>query len=137
MKQCSIQFYYPKESELNWFLDAIKKYAVFSGRAGRKEYWSFFFVYLIISIFTSVLDIIIGKFDMKSGLGPISGAFYLATLLPALGIAIRRFHDTGRSGWWVLIIFVPIVGLIIYIVLLARAGDTGENNYGPVPSQVP
>jgi uncharacterized membrane protein YhaH (DUF805 family) len=115
----------------------MKKYAVFSGRASRKEYWYFFLIYLIISIITSMLDVIIGTFDVKSGIGPISGIFYLATLLPALGIAIRRLHDTNRAGWWVLLLVIPLIGLIWYIVLLAKAGDITANKYGQVPAQAP
>jgi uncharacterized membrane protein YhaH (DUF805 family) len=120
---------------VNSFIECMKRYAVFSGRTSRKVYWSFFFVYLLISIVASALDAIIGKFDMKSGVGPISGIFYLVTFLPSLGAAIRRLHDTNRRGWWVLVLVVPLIGLIVYIVLLARAGDRNANDYGPVPPQ--
>jgi len=120
---------------MNWFIEGLKAYAVFSGRASRKAYWNFFLVYLIVSIVATALDAIIGKLDMKSGFGPISGLFYLGTLLPSTGIAVRRLHDTDRRGWWVLVLLLPLVGLVWYCVLLARAGTPGPNRFGDVPPQ--
>jgi uncharacterized membrane protein YhaH (DUF805 family) len=112
---------------MNWYLAVLKNYAGFTGRARRTEYWMFFLVNFIIGV---VLDII-GIFIR---LGAIVGALYgLAVLIPGLAVGVRRLHDTGRSGWWLLIAVIPVVGAIILIVFLATEGEPGENAYGPNP----
>lgn len=116
---------------MNWYLAVLKNYAGFAGRARRTEYWMFFLINFII---VAVLDII----GLALKLGTYLGIIYsLAVLLPALAVAVRRLHDTGRSGWWVLISFVPLVGTIILIVFLATEGQPGDNQYGPNPKQAP
>lgn len=111
---------------LHWYTDVIKQYAVFDGRAGRPEYWWFFLINTIISV---VLDV-----ALRGAAGQLIGAIYtLAVLLPSIGVGIRRLHDTNRTGWWLLVGLIPIVGWIWIIVLLALAGDPGPNRYGPPP----
>ncbi|HXD68485.1 MAG TPA: DUF805 domain-containing protein [Gaiellales bacterium] len=111
---------------LHWYTDVIKQYAVFDGRASRPEYWWFFLINTIISV---VLDVVI-----PGATGQVLGAIYaLAVLLPSIGVGIRRLHDTNRTGWWLLVSLVPLVGWIWIIVLLALAGDDGPNRYGPPP----
>jgi uncharacterized membrane protein YhaH (DUF805 family) len=110
-------------------LAVLKNYAGFAGRARRTEYWMFFLINLIIVV---VLDVI----GMIIKLGTYLGLIYsLAVLIPALAVAVRRLHDTGRSGWWVLISLIPLVGTIILIVFLATEGQSGNNQYGPDPKQ--
>jgi uncharacterized membrane protein YhaH (DUF805 family) len=114
---------------VHWYTDVIKRYAVFDGRAGRPEYWWFFLINTIISI--------VLRFAIPSA-GPIISELYgLAVLLPSIGVAIRRLHDTNRTGWWILVVLVPLVGWIWVIVLLALAGDSGPNRYGPPPEARP
>ncbi|MFT6992069.1 MAG: uncharacterized membrane protein YhaH (DUF805 family) [Paraglaciecola sp.] len=111
---------------MDYFTDALKKYADFTGRARRKEYWMFILIYLIINIVLAVL-----------GLDIISMLVGLALLVPSISIAARRLHDTGRTGWWQLIALIPIVGFIILIVFLAQDGHE-TNDYGDNPkSDVP
>ncbi|MFE3638768.1 DUF805 domain-containing protein [Streptomyces cellostaticus] len=111
---------------MHWYIDVLKKYAVFSGRARRQEYWMFFLFNIVISIVLTIIDAAIGS--------SVPAVIYsLATLLPGLGVAVRRLHDTGRSGWWLLIGFVPLVGMIILIVFLATEGKPESNQYGPNP----
>ena len=121
---------------MQWYIDVIKKYAVFSGRARRKEYWMFVLFNVVASIILSILDKLIGT-DFGSGStssgGVLSTIYSLAVLLPSIGVAIRRMHDTGRSGWWILINLVPCVGWIWFIVLAAGDGNPGDNQYGPDP----
>lgn len=106
---------------MEYFIGAFKKYADFSGRARRKEYWMFILIYLIISVILGVL-----------GLEIISLLFGLALLVPSISIAARRLHDTGRTGWWQLIALVPLIGFIIIIVFLVQ--DSHEaNEYGANP----
>ena len=113
---------------MSWYIGVIKNYVGFSGRARRKEYWMFVLMNLIISF---VLGIISGLFLNGT---PVLGAIYgLFIFLPALAVAIRRLHDIGKSGWWYLIVLIPVVGAIWLIVLFATEGNAGENQYGPDP----
>jgi uncharacterized membrane protein YhaH (DUF805 family) len=112
---------------VNWYLAVLKNYAGFTGRARRTEYWMFVLFNLIITIVLDVIGTVIK-------LGNILGALYgLAVLIPSLAVGVRRLHDTGRSGWWLLIALIPLVGAIILIVFLATEGEPGENAYGPNP----
>ncbi|WP_350276746.1 DUF805 domain-containing protein [Kribbella sp. HUAS MG21] len=120
---------------MQWYIDVLKKYAVFSGRARRKEYWMFVLFSTIVSIILSIIDRVIGT-DFGSGntsSGILSSIYGVAVLLPSIGVAIRRMHDTNRSGWWILINLIPCVGFIWFIVLAAQEGNAGDNQYGPDP----
>jgi uncharacterized membrane protein YhaH (DUF805 family) len=109
---------------MNWYLAVLKKYATFDGRARRKEYWMFF---LFNFLATMVLSILSG---FVSILGILSLVYGLGTLLPSIGAAIRRLHDTGHSGWWLLVPLVPIVFMV-------QAGTAGDNQYGSDPLNEP
>ncbi|MGW0468814.1 DUF805 domain-containing protein [Streptomyces sp. NPDC003027] len=115
---------------MNWYLDVLKKYAVFSGRARRKEFWMFTLFNVLISIVLSVIDAALG-------IQLLSLIYTLAVLIPALAVSVRRLHDTGRSGWWILIGLVPLVGFIILIVFYASEGNQTENAHGPNPKLAP
>ena len=121
------------DSAWDWYVTAIRKYAVFDGRAGRSEYWYFVLVYFGISI---VLGFIDGMFGAH-GMGLLSAVFCVAMVIPSLSIAIRRLHDTDRSAWWLLIGFVPVAGIIILIVFFASVGTQGSNRYGAPPEMRP
>lgn len=118
-----------------YFLDIIKnKYADFNGRARRAEYWKYILVYLIIYVAIAIVGGILGQ--IASFLGSI---FYLilsllslAVLVPSLAVAVRRLHDTNKSGWFLLLSFIPLVGFYV-IYLLVIEGDKGDNQYGPDP----
>lgn len=118
---------------MSWFLLALKKYATFRGRSQRSEYWFFFLFYLLIAFALAVLDVLFGTFSESEGIGLFSGLFMLAMLLPSLAVGVRRLHDIGRTGWWLLIAFVPIVGPIVLIVFAVRDSEPGTNAYGPNP----
>ncbi len=120
---------------MNWYLEALKKYAVFSGRSRRKEYWYFVLFNLIISFVLGLIDRFLGL-TTEYGLGILGGLYSLAVLIPGLAVAVRRLHDTNRSGWWLLINLVPFVGPIIAIIFLVQDSDTGSNRYGPWPKAV-
>jgi uncharacterized membrane protein YhaH (DUF805 family) len=112
---------------MNWYLEVLKKYAVFNGRAQRKEYWMFVLFNIIISLALTLIEILIGAPAI------ISGIYSLAVLIPGLAVAIRRLHDTNRSGWWLLIGLIPILGIIVLLVFMAQEGQLDENQYGPNP----
>ncbi len=109
---------------INWFMKVVTQhYFDFNGRARRAEFWWFVLVYVIILIILNVIGGILHLGQMLSGL------FQLALLLPYLGVAVRRMHDTGRSGWWILL---PIVNIVFW----AGAGTVGPNAFGPDPKGV-
>jgi uncharacterized membrane protein YhaH (DUF805 family) len=115
------------------FADAIRsvfsKYVVFSGRARRSEFWWFFLFAVIVYIVVGIIDAVIGS----SILGLIVS---LALLLPSLAVNVRRLHDTGRSGWWILIGLIPIIGFIVLLVFECQDSQPGTNAYGPSPKEV-
>ena len=120
---------------MHWYIDVLRKYTVFSGRARRKEFWMFFLFSALISIFLAVIDEFMGwKFEMGGdNLGFLSTLYYIAVVIPYLAVVFRRLHDTDRSGWWVLIAFIPIVGVIVLLVFLVQDGTRGDNRFGPDP----
>jgi len=118
---------------MNWWLTAMKKYAVFNGRARRKEYWMFTLFNVIFSIVAIVLDNILGTASEDLGYGLIYGLFGLAIIIPTLAITVRRLHDIGKSGWWILISLIPIIGGIWLFVLTVTDSQPGDNQYGANP----
>ena len=120
---------------MNWYLQALKKYADFSGRARRKEYWFFILFYLIILIVLMIIDGLVGTQMGGAGVGILTCIYALGMLIPALAVTVRRLHDTGRSGWWILIQLVPIVGVFILLYFLVSDSNPGTNAYGPSPKE--
>jgi uncharacterized membrane protein YhaH (DUF805 family) len=116
---------------VNWYLAVLKNYAGFSGRARRTEYWMFFLINFIIIVALELIGMAVKVITI------LAGIYGLAVLIPSLAVGVRRLHDTGRSGWWLLIGIIPVIGTIILIVFLATDGQPGDNQYGPNPKQVP
>jgi len=119
---------------MNWYIEVLKKYAVFNGRAQRAEYWYFFLFNFIISIVLGVIDAVISP---GTKIGILGGLYSLAVLIPSIAVAIRRLHDTNRSGWWLFIILVPIVGVIVLLVFMVQDSKPEQNQYGPNPKVSP
>jgi uncharacterized membrane protein YhaH (DUF805 family) len=118
---------------MNWYLEVLKKYAVFSGRARRKEYWFFVLFNIIIGLALTFIDFSTGLYDVESEIGLLSSLYSLAVLVPSIAVTIRRLHDTSRTGWWFLIAFVPIIGVIVLLVFMVFDSTLGDNQYGPNP----
>ena len=118
---------------MSWFVDALKKYAVFSGRSRRKEYWIFVLCVVVISFVLNIIDDLIGAYDRSAGVGLLSTIFSLAVLIPSIAVSVRRLHDIDRTGWWVLISLVPLVGWIVLLVFHVQDSTPGTNRYGPKP----
>ncbi len=117
---------------MEWYLKVVRdNYANFSGRARRAEFWYFALFNFLISIGLTILDGVLGTN------GVIGGIYSLAVLIPSIAVGARRLHDTGRSGWWQLIAFVPIIGVIVLLVFLVQAGSFDRNEYGPSPKTAP
>ena len=110
------------------------KYAIFSGRARRMEYWLFVLFYFVGNIVATVVDALFGlSLNREHEIGFVRPIWDVAMLLPLLAVAVPRLHDTDRSGWWILLIFVPIFGWIVLIVFYCLRGDAGTNRFGPDP----
>ncbi|MCP5208198.1 MAG: DUF805 domain-containing protein [Hahellaceae bacterium] len=108
---------------MEYFTDALKKYAEFTGRATRQQYWMYILFYFIIYIACVVVDSVIGTFIFST-------ICSLGLLIPSISIATRRLHDTGRSGWWQLIALIPLIGAIVLLVFLVQSSHP-DNEYGP------
>jgi uncharacterized membrane protein YhaH (DUF805 family) len=115
---------------MNWYLKVLKQYADFNGRARRKEYWMFVIFNIIVAFVLGFIDGIIGTYDAQTGYGVLGGLYTLAVLIPGLAVGVRRLHDVGKSGWMLLIAFIPFVGAIWLLVLFATDGNPNENKYG-------
>ena len=118
---------------MNWYLQALNKYTVFTGRSRRKEYWFFVLFNILVSMALAVVDYFTGTYSASYGMGLLGGLYALGVLLPAIAVTIRRLHDTDRSGWWILIVLVPIIGGIWLLVLMLFDSQPGDNKYGPSP----
>lgn len=115
---------------MNWYIEVLKNYAGFDGRARRQEYWMFALVnFVIVAVLyvlaMTVIDWLIWVYLL----------YALAVLIPGIAVTVRRLHDTGRSGWWYFIAFVPLVGAFVLLYFLVLAGDSGDNAYGPDPKR--
>lgn len=121
---------------MNWFLVVLKKYATFSGRAQRAEYWYFLLFSTLIVIALSVIDGITGSYNEDTGWGLLSGLYSIAVLLPSIAVGARRLHDTSRTGWWLLIGLIPVIGTIVLIVFFVLDSTLGDNAYGPNPKGI-
>ena len=119
---------------MNWYLKVLKQYVDFKGRARRKEYWMFF-LFNFIAAFTLALlgGMIAGALDAPE-LAMIPYFMYaLGIIVPSIAAVVRRLHDQNKSGWYLLVYFIPFVGFIWLLVLLCTEGDAGPNEYGPDP----
>ena len=104
----------------------LSKYADFSGRARRSEYW-YFTLFLVVASFVAALV------DLAIGVPLLQVLVLLGTLVPSIAVTVRRLHDTGRSGWLYLIVFIPIVGVIVLLVFLCQDSKPEPNQWGPSP----
>lgn len=120
---------------MNWYLHVLKNYATFSGRARRKEYWMFFLISALISIVLTLLDILLGTYSMKYEAGLFSGLYSLLILIPSIAVVVRRLHDTDRSGWWILISLIPLIGVIVLFVFICLDSQPGTNRFGANPKE--
>ena len=123
---------------MEWYLLVLKRYAEFNGRSRRKEYWMFTLYNLVIYLVLYIAGFVT---LLRSGISMVffglAFLYALGVLVPSLAVAVRRLHDTGRTGWWLLIAFVPVVGAIILLVFLAQDSAAGANRFGTNPKAGP
>ncbi len=112
---------------MHWYLDVLKNYTGFSGRARRTDFWMFALISFGIYVALAIIEGIIGT------MGIIGVLYGLAVMLPGIAVSMRRLHDTDRSGWWLLICLVPFVGAIVLLIFYCLEGTKGDNQYGPDP----
>ena len=119
---------------MNYFIDCLtKKYACFSGRARRQEYWLFVLFNIIAGIIVGVISGVLVSVTNVTAFAYLGTIYSLAVLIPGFAVFFRRLHDTGRSGWWWLIGFIPLIGAIVLIIFCCLDSQPGENQYGPNP----
>ena len=106
------------------------KYATFSGRARRKEYWLFYLAWFILAVIAFGIDEVIGSPVIEIG---VVGIVNVALICPSLAVSVRRLHDTNRKAWWLLLYLIPFIGAIWLIVLFCFKSTEGENQFGPDP----
>lgn len=121
------------------YLTPWRKYATFTGRATRKEWWTFYLVNTaIIFILSATMggDIVKGFLHYRiHAIGPAATLFGLLVFIPTLAALVRRLHDVGRTGWWVLLGFVPVLGGLVLLIMLLFDSQPGPNQYGPNPKE--
>jgi uncharacterized membrane protein YhaH (DUF805 family) len=119
---------------MEWMLMPLRRYAEFSGRSQRKEYWMYALGLWIAVIVLSIIEGIVGLSGMVGGVyGPLVTLVLLGTLIPNIAVAIRRLHDIDKSGWWLLISLVPLVGSLVLLYFFVSDGTPGPNQFGPDP----
>lgn len=111
-------------------ISGFQKYATFSGRASRSEFWYYILFVALVGVVLTTIDLVVFLAIFGFELQPLSTLFSLGTLVPNFAVSVRRLHDTQRSGWWNLIVLVPLVGLIVLIVFWAQRGTEGQNKFG-------
>jgi uncharacterized membrane protein YhaH (DUF805 family) len=129
---------------MNYYLKAFKNYATFNGRATRTDYWMFALINLIFGIIAMIIDHLLGtcfKLDLAMGTqtmlyGYVYAIYNLVVFIPGLALGVRRLHDVGKSGWFFLIVFLPLIGAIWLLVLFCTDSQAGENAYGPNPKEL-
>ena len=104
----------------------FSKFATFEGRASRSEYWFY-------TLFVFATSVVLNIIDAVTGIGVLSVIFALVTLIPSIAVAVRRLHDTDRSGWWYLLVLIPLIGIIVLIIWFCGRGTTGDNRFGADP----
>ena len=121
---------------MNYYLHVLKNYAVFSGRARRKEFWMFTLINFFITMGAFVLDMALNLNMITDGFGIIQALYTLFVLIPSLAVTVRRLHDVGKSGWFYFIILIPLIGAIWLLILFCKDSEPGANKYGENPKQI-
>ncbi len=119
-------------SPLEWATRPLKKYADFSGRAPRAEYWWFYLLIIIAYVVATIIDSLVGV----AAFGPYGIVLLIVMaglIVPSIAAGVRRLHDTDRSGWWLLIGLIPLIGAIVLLVFFVTQGTQGPNKYGDDP----
>lgn len=119
-----------ERSPIDYYVEAFRKYATFSGRATRSEYWYFV-------LFNTIIFVVLGFVSESfGGSGSLAGLYGLISFIPGLALIVRRLHDVGKSGWFFFIILIPIIGILWLLILYVTDSTPGANKYGPNPKGI-
>tara|TARA_B100000700_G_C14489006_1_gene598689 strand:+ start:139 stop:543 length:405 start_codon:yes stop_codon:yes gene_type:complete len=110
---------------------ALKNYAKFTGRARRREYWMFILFNFVIGFFLGIIDGLLGTFNAEAQVGLLGTLYSLFVLIPSIALSVRRLHDIGRTGWWLLIAFIPFIGAIVLLIFFVLDSREEGSKYGP------
>ena len=117
---------------MKWFLETMKKAFNFSDRSRRKEYWMFMLIATLIMFLLTLVDVFAGL-EIAEDVGILSTLFSLILIIPSLAVTFRRLHDTGKSGWWILISLIPIIGWIVILIFTVQDSESVINRFGSNP----
>jgi uncharacterized membrane protein YhaH (DUF805 family) len=117
---------------MNWYLMPFKRYADFSGRSQRAEYWYFTLGNFIVGFILGLIDGMMGAAS-QGGVGLLTMIYFLGILIPSLAVSVRRLHDIGRTGWWIFVAIIPILGPLLLLYFYVLDSEPGANAYGPNP----
>lgn len=120
---------------MEYFISAIRQYAVFKGRTRRKEFWYFYLISFVISLALAFLDNRMGTFNPEMGGGLLGGVYGIFIFLPSLSLTVRRIHDSGYSGYWAFILLIPIIGVLAILFFALMDSKPGSNEYGISPKE--
>ena len=118
---------------MKWFLKGLQKYAVFNGRAGRREFWLYCLCGYLIGVVLYLIDLNIGSYTVWYGIryGLLCSFFTVFLLIPNTSVSVRRLHDSGKNGWWMLLLLIPIIGSVVLTIFWCLASEPRDNVYGP------
>ncbi|BBL91383.1 aminopeptidase [Vibrio rotiferianus] len=117
----------------DWYYKVILNYTNFNGRARRQEYWYFTLVNVLVNLVMGIIDRVIGSVMQMENFGFFGVIYALFIMIPSIAVTVRRLHDSGRTGWWALIAFVPIIGILVLLYFLIQDSEEGSNQYGANP----
>jgi uncharacterized membrane protein YhaH (DUF805 family) len=121
---------------MNVYFTVLKKFTEFSGRSRMSEFWNFTLINFIFMGLAMILDYAFGTFISPIPFGIIFTIYFLLILLPSIAVFVRRMHDVGKSGWFVLLSFIPVIGTVWLLALCITEGNSKKNEYGPNPKAV-
>jgi len=119
---------------MKWFLKALKQYADFRARARRKEFWFFAFFWFVFAVVAALVDY--DRSIQSKTIYYVGGIYFLVTTIPAVAVVVRRLHDTGKTGWWSLLLAIPYIGWAVLAVLLCYDSQPNENKWGENPKGI-
>ncbi len=121
---------------MEWYFTVLRKYAVFSGRARRKEYWIYNLINSIVISILAVSEGFTSRFDTGYGIGMLTSIYILGVMIPSIAVTVRRLHDTGRSGLWYFVGLIPVIGWLAVLIFTLLDSEFGSNEYGDNPKEL-
>ncbi len=118
---------------MDYYFKVLRNYAVFEGRARRKEYWLFILFNVLALILLNIADNLLGTYDEELKTGLLSAIYSLVVIIPSIAVSVRRLHDTDKSGWWLLLYLIPLFGSLVLLIFFVLDSQVGTNRFGVNP----